>query len=126
MQRCDRAELHNAGEMAQSGDELLSGLHVLHRLGTLKWFNTLWSCVQGELAQQRDVDGRAMLQHGVGTEVRDGRRQIGRSATNESWANIAALDCCWAGFTIKRNPPVVQSFFIIRRNKLDAFDVAAA
>jgi hypothetical protein len=41
-------------------------------------------------------------------------------------AHLDALDCCWVGFTIKRNPPVVQSFFIIRRNKLDAFDVAAA
>jgi hypothetical protein len=41
-------------------------------------------------------------------------------------ANLDALDRCWAGVTIKRQSSSLQSLFIIRRNKLDAFDVAAA
>ena len=96
-------------------------LAALHRLGVLhydvKWSNTLWQVLgdTGErrrrlvlsdfgLAKQLDVDGRATLQRGVGTdgymapEVRDGSAM---SAT-------AAVDVYSAGAALRKMPAHAQ------------------
>jgi serine/threonine protein kinase len=82
-EQVNASELHDVSEVARCVEALLGALRALHRLGVLhgdvKWSNTLWLCEQkGELrrlvlsdfglAQQLDVDGRATLQRGVGTE----------------------------------------------------------
>jgi serine/threonine protein kinase len=114
-------ELVDAREEAQCVDELLAALAALHRLGVLhydvKWSNTLWQVLgdTGErrrrlvlsdfgLAKQLDVDGRATLQRGVGTdgymapEVRDGSAM---SAT-------AAVDVYSAGAALRKLPAHAQ------------------
>jgi serine/threonine protein kinase len=114
-------ELVDAREEAQCVEELLAALAALHRLGVLhydvKWSNTLWLVLgdTGErrrrlvlsdfgLAKQLDVDGRATLQRGVGTdgymapEVRDGSAM---SAT-------AAVDVYSAGAALRKLPAHAQ------------------
>jgi serine/threonine protein kinase len=114
-------DLVDAREEAQCVDELLAALAALHRLGVLhydvKWSNTLWLVLDGTgerrrrlvlsdfgLAKQLDVDGRATLQRGVGTdeymapEVRDGSAM---SAT-------AAVDVYSAGAALRKLPAHAQ------------------
>jgi serine/threonine protein kinase len=114
-------ELVDAREEAQCVEELLAALAALHRLGVLhydvKWSNTLWLVLGGTgerrrrlvlsdfgLAKQLDVDGRATLQRGVGTdgymapEVRDG----------SALSVTAAVDVYSAGVALRKLPAHAQ------------------
>jgi len=113
---CERVigdELINARDAAEAGEGLLSALAALHDLavlhGDVKWSNTLWMdggdtrrlvLADFGLAQQLDVEGRATLYRGRGTErymapeVRDG----------SALSVTAAADVYSAGVALRKLP----------------------
>jgi serine/threonine protein kinase len=113
---CERVigdELINARDAVEAGEGLLRALAALHRLavlhGDVKWSNTLWMdggdarrlvLADFGLAQQLDVEGRATLHRGLGTD-----RYMAPEVRHGSALSVtAAADVYSAGVALRKLP----------------------